>query len=871
MNSPSLKNKYFAFISYKREDEEWAIWFQHEMENYHLPVTLHGRTDLPSEFRPVFRDIDELKAGNLPEQIYNALSLSTYLIVICSPHSTNSEWINKEIKDFIEIGKAKGVDNVRNIFPFIVDGHPHAQKKEDECFPQALLDLPKEQELIGGNVNEGNPNSNVNESGRDRAFVKVLAGMLPNVAFDELWNRYERDKAKEERRRREEMDKILTSQSRFVAEKARRIAEKGSYLATLLALEILPQNLNNPNRPYTQEAEFLLRESLSHNTAMFQCHRQAITCVSCSPDGKLIATSSRENSVKIWDINTGALIKTLEGHTSKVNSVHYSPNGDLIVTASKDGTIRIWDANSATELFVLNGDGFSVNSALFSPDGKRIASVSENTMVSIWDVASGEEIKSIYGNNDEVFSVAFSPDGSQILTVSRDTSVRIFDVDSEKELFLSGSPEMGMALTASFSPDGKKILSVSFDDKAIHIWDVSSGSELLKIQESCFFATFSPDGREIVTDSLSFYDSETGEKTMNLNIKGVEYVTFRPAPTPGFRWVIAGLDDGSIFIRKTVSEDAPIEFLAFQRCHLAIYSPDSNFIAADTLGTYSIRVWDIRYEKPPISLIGHSRPISTIAFSPDGKRLVSASHDKTIRIWNVETGRALKSLIGHQEIVKSAFFSPDGKRVVSTSRDHTIRIWDVSSGKELQKWQVDVDYGYEYAIYSSDGKQILAYSICGIIRVLEATTGMELKSLTDYEDGFCIFCPNGKLYASALANDKSIRIVDIDSGKELKSMIGHNDMIAKIVFSPDGHLLLSIGYDTMRIWDVQSGKELKCYYKRVYMASFSNDATQIISVSENGFIDIWPFPPLQELINQNRERFKERELTIEERKEYYLE
>ena len=162
-----------------------------------------------------------------------------------------------------------------------------------------------------------------------------------------------------------------------------------------------------------------------------------------------------------------------------------------------------------------------------------------------------------------------------------------------------------MALTASFSPDGKKILSVSFNDKAIHIWDVSSGSELLKIQESCFFATFSPDGREIVTDSLSFYDSETGEKTMNLNIKGVEYVTFRPAPTPGFRWVIAGLDDGSIFIRKTVSEDAPIEFLVFQRCNLAIYSPDSNFIAADTLGTYSIRVWDIRSEKPPISLIGH--------------------------------------------------------------------------------------------------------------------------------------------------------------------------------------------------------------------------------------------------------------------------
>ena len=106
METTNKPNKYFAFISYKREDEEWAVWFHHELENYHLPATLNGRADLPSEFRPVFRDIDELKAGNLPEQIYNALATSAYLIVICSPNSARSKWVNKEIRDFIEIGKA---------------------------------------------------------------------------------------------------------------------------------------------------------------------------------------------------------------------------------------------------------------------------------------------------------------------------------------------------------------------------------------------------------------------------------------------------------------------------------------------------------------------------------------------------------------------------------------------------------------------------------------------------------------------------------------------------------------------------------------------------------------------------------------------
>ena len=96
--------KYYAFISYKREDEEWAKWFQNELANYHLPSKLDEIENLPKEFRPVFRDVDELKAGNLPEQISQALETSMHLVVICSPRSAKSDWVNKEIYEFIEIG-----------------------------------------------------------------------------------------------------------------------------------------------------------------------------------------------------------------------------------------------------------------------------------------------------------------------------------------------------------------------------------------------------------------------------------------------------------------------------------------------------------------------------------------------------------------------------------------------------------------------------------------------------------------------------------------------------------------------------------------------------------------------------------------------
>lgn len=178
------RNDFFAFISYKREDEKWAKWLENELEHYHLPTTLNGK-ELPKNLRPIFRDVDELSAGNLPEQIFHALSISKNLIVVCSPRSAQSEWVNKEIEDFIKIkgGKAD------NIYPFIIEGVPFSKNADKECFPEKLRNLPENEERLGGNINE--------QGGRNAAVVKIIAGML-GIGFDSLWQKYER----EQRRKR---------------------------------------------------------------------------------------------------------------------------------------------------------------------------------------------------------------------------------------------------------------------------------------------------------------------------------------------------------------------------------------------------------------------------------------------------------------------------------------------------------------------------------------------------------------------------------------------------------------------------------------------------------------------------------------------
>ncbi|MCM1429716.1 MAG: toll/interleukin-1 receptor domain-containing protein [Clostridium sp.] len=172
MDTDTNQYEYFAFISYKREDEKWAKWLQRKLEYYKLPSSVRKTdSDLPIRIRPIFRDSTDLEPGILADKIQNALASSRFLIVICSPRSANSFWVSKEVQSFVDIGRAD------HVIPFIVGGTPNATDPKDECFPVGLRQLSEERELLGANVNE---------VGRDAAIVKVIARMF-DIRFDTLW------------------------------------------------------------------------------------------------------------------------------------------------------------------------------------------------------------------------------------------------------------------------------------------------------------------------------------------------------------------------------------------------------------------------------------------------------------------------------------------------------------------------------------------------------------------------------------------------------------------------------------------------------------------------------------------------------------
>lgn len=171
--------EYYAFISYKREDEKWANWLQRKIEYYKLPAAVRkNNPSLPKIIRPVFKDTTDLEPGLLAKKIKAALDSSKFLIVICSPRSAGSIWVGKEVQEFIDSGRAD------HIIPFIIGGTPNATDSKEECFPEGLRRLAGDQELLGANINE---------MGRDAAAIKVVAQMF-NLRFDSLWQRYERQK-----------------------------------------------------------------------------------------------------------------------------------------------------------------------------------------------------------------------------------------------------------------------------------------------------------------------------------------------------------------------------------------------------------------------------------------------------------------------------------------------------------------------------------------------------------------------------------------------------------------------------------------------------------------------------------------------------
>jgi WD40 repeat protein len=247
-------------------------------------------------------------------------------------------------------------------------------------------------------------------------------------------------------------------------ESALRLAAAGALLANDLDMRLVPELWDT--------AVMAIFRSKTH--AVLKGHISAF-----SPDGRRVATASRDKTARLWDAETGTEIAVLRGHENSVTSAAFSPDGRRVATASDDHTARsddhtarLWDAETGTEIAVLRGHEYSVTSAAFSPDGKRVATVSQDKTARLWDAETGTEIAVLRGRIVlSVLSAAFSPDGRRVATASADGTARLWDAETGTDIAVVRGHENSVTSTA-FSPDGRRVATAS-DDYTARLWDVS--------------------------------------------------------------------------------------------------------------------------------------------------------------------------------------------------------------------------------------------------------------------------------------------------------------------------------------------------------------------------------------------------------------
>jgi WD40 repeat protein/tRNA A-37 threonylcarbamoyl transferase component Bud32 len=278
------------------------------------------------------------------------------------------------------------------------------------------------------------------------------------------------------------------------------------------------------------------------------------------------------------------------------------------------------------------------------------------------------------------------------------------------------------------------------------------------------------------------------------------------------------------------------------RVRSAAFSPDGRRVVTASFDD-SARIWDANTGQQIILLSGHTDHLTSASFSSDNRLVVTASVDRTARVWDAQTGHEIVRLTGHAGPVRAAEFSPDARFLVTASFDGTARVWDVATGREILRLVGHTDH-VNSAAFSPDGQRIVTASSDGTAGIWEAATGREIRVLSGHADrvSSAAFSPDSALIVTA-SGDGTARIWEVATGRNLVLLGGHTDQVTSARFSPDGHHVITASFDkTARIWDVATGRETSLFRGHtdaVFSAVYSPDGRRIMTAADDRTARIW--------------------------------
>lgn len=511
-------------------------------------------------------------------------------------------------------------------------------------------------------------------------------------------------------------------------------------------------------------------------------HTAEVGTVTFDTDGERLVTASFDGTAKVWDATTGQLLLTFEGHGAPLYSAFFSPDGRRIVSTGDDNKARVWDSTTGQEVYQLAGFVTFVTGATFSPDGKLLAT-NGGTDPKLWNAETGELLYLLPGWGSISNQVpVFTPDSKYVAIAGQEGKLKIWATATGQE-FLSLSTGSPLDSQIQFSPECSTPPDFAFDwcgrflatgnrDGSVRLWDVTPGGSREVLAIPGFFHCLEADGKRLYTAAgtlgardVQIHSWHLPERASWLAPSDLSPLVNQDKPpfpagdgdagmgvfSPDCS-MIAMLDQTNLVvtIKETATGKERFRFeLAegtdpFTAVGGSSISPDRRrFAHAGPKST--AKIYDLENGgKESMTLKGHTAPVISVSFSPDGTRLATASADKSVKLWDAETGQELKTFNGHTNAVGRVVFSSDGTRLASGSFDGTAKIWDLKTGEERMSLAGAGASVFGIA-FSPDGKLIATGNNDMTLRLWDAATGEQLLTLPTGAGVFKIsFTPDSK-------------------------------------------------------------------------------------------------------------------------------
>jgi len=629
-------------------------------------------------------------------------------------------------------------------------------------------------------------------------------------------------------------------------------------------------------------------------------HASYVNAVTFSPDGRYLLSGSWDKTLKLWESKHGSCLRTFNGHEDYVKAVCFHPDGNRILSFSEDDTLRLWDTESGKCLRVIHTDktyGHHDKSVIFSPDGRYAISFGGESFFCLWDTHEWTCLRKFRNkSNKSIESIAFCPDGNHILTGRNDGDINLWEVRTGDCLntFKGHQGYLSNVLAIAFSPDGSCAISGGYDHM-LRLWDVNTWDCILELQghqHKVNGVDFSSDGKFAISISLDHtmrvWDVHKGAclRTFETGSEGVLSVAYSPKG----QYAVSAGEDSQLHLwnvqaigqweapftlavplsssRATTQKEiftAKIKdaFQALNRGEIVIalrLAREARNIPGYEREESALKLWSLlsQYCRPgklrnvwrTKTFKGHDWVVSTVAFSPNQRQIISGSWDKTLRLWDVDRGECLKTFQDGGTYIWSAEFSPDGRTVVSASGDIVydypadcfLRLWDIQTG-DCRK----IIRGHQGSVndvsFSPDGRFLLSAS--DMLRLWDVRTGQCLRTFTGHANtvNTVVFSPDGCHALSAGAWENAFRLWDLATAECIRLFEGHQGEIHALTFSKDGTYILSGGHDSdMRLWGVETGKCLKTLTGHegwINTIALSPDMSYALSGSYDKTLQLW--------------------------------